>query len=98
MDNLKHTETERLSASGQAVLKPCFVYSLCGLGIAQTTNQINIYDGFSTSDRHIMSLVGTKYYADFRVFPCPIFFTKGIYVSFATNASECFIQFDEIGP
>ena len=97
MDCSFRTEIVRLIASGQAFDKPCLIYSLCGLGLATTTNQIDLYDGFSTSDIQIMSLVGTQYLADFRSFPVPLFIKRGLYVDFATNADEFFVQLFEPG-
>jgi len=97
MNDLLRTEIVRLEASGQAFDRPCLIYSLCGLGLATTTNRIGLYDGFSTSDRQIMTLVGTQYLADFRSFPCPLYIKRGLYVDFATNADEFFVQLFEPG-
>ena len=97
MDAFMETQTKVLTASGQAFDKGCLIYSLCGLGIAAATNQIDIYDGFSTSDKQIMSLVGTQYLSDFRSFPCPLYLKRGLYVNFTTNSDEFFVQLFEPG-
>ena len=86
------TEMIRLEASGVVYDKACLVFSLCGVGIANATNQITIYDGFGTNDKKIMTLVGAAYESDFRRFDSPLFFAKGIYADFTTNADEFFAQ------
>ena len=97
MESFLKTEIIRLTASGQAFDRPCLIYSLCGLGLATATNEIDLYDGFSTSDKQIMSLVGTQYLSDFRSFPCPLYLKRGLYVNFTTNSDEFFVQLFEPG-
>lgn len=88
----KDTSTERVTASGLVSDEPCFLYSIAGIGIGDTTNVYTIYDGHNTSGEAKMRLVAGSYAADFRLFSIPIFFTRGIYVDFTTNGSEVVAQ------
>lgn len=71
---------------------PCLVYSLCGIGIADSSNVYTIYDGQTTNGKLIMTLVAASYSSDFRLFASPLFFAKGLYVVFVTNGEEVSIQ------
>lgn len=97
MDEVRLIKLGRLTASGLACDRPCLVYSICGIGVADATNLYRIYDGFNTSDDLIMSLVAVSYVADFRLFSPGLYFAKGIYVEFTTNGAEVFVQYLEVG-
>lgn len=96
MDESRLISLERLTSSGIASEKPCLVYSICGIGIAQTSNVYTIYDGQSTAGKVIMRLVAGSYSSDFRLFASPLYFSKGIYVDFTTNGEEVMIQYMQL--
>jgi len=98
MDECRLIKLGRLAATGLISRKPCLVYSIAGVGVDSTDNSLVVYDGWDTSGRIIMTLIGSTYTSDFRVFSCPLYFAKGIYAVFATNASELFVQYMEVGP
>lgn len=87
----------RRTTSGQVTDRACLVYSICGIGTGAATNVFNVFDGFDTGGKQIMTLAGVQYQPDFRPFSPPLYFAKGVYVEFATNGTECFIQYLEIG-
>jgi len=96
MDEARLISIERPTASGVVSEKPCLVHSICGIGIAQTSNVYTVYDGQSTAGKVIMRLVAGSYSADFRLFAAPFYFSKGIYVDFTTNGEEVVIQFMQL--
>lgn len=96
MDDVRSLRIERLTGSGSFTKRPCLVYSLCGIGVADSTNVYTIHDGFGTNDRVIMRLVSIAYTPDFRPFYIPLYFAKGLYVDFTTNGVEVFAQYLEI--
>lgn len=96
MDESRLIALGRAVASGVVSEKPCFVYSICGIGIADATNVYTIHDGHSTTGKAIMRLVSVAYSADFRLFATPLFFAHGIYVDFTTNGSEVTLQYLEL--
>ena len=91
------TKTGRLAASGLLTDRACYIFAMCGIGIDAAANVFNVYDGFNTSDRQIMTLGGIQYQPDFRSFSTPLFFAKGVYIDFTTNGSSFFIQYAEVG-
>lgn len=91
------TKTSRLVASGIVCDRACYIFAVCGIGVGAAANVFELYDGFSTSDRLIMTLAGIKYKADFRNFSTPLFFAKGAYVDFVVNGTSFFIQYAEVG-
>ncbi len=97
MDEARLVKLEKISASGLFTDRPCLVYSLCGVGVADATNVFTVYDGHNTTGRDIMRLVSIAYSSDFRLFASPLFFAKGLYVEFTTNGAEFFAQFMELG-
>lgn len=97
MDEARLISLGRLTASGLVTDRACLVYSICSIGTSQTSNVFNIFDGFNTGGKHIMTLGGAQYFSDFRLFAMPLYFAKGVYVEFATNGTECFVQYMEVG-
>jgi len=91
------TKTSRLVASGSVTDRACYIFVMCGMGISAATNVFNLYDGFGTSDRQVMTLGGIQYQPDFRSFSTPLFFAKGVYIDFTTNGTSFFIQYAEVG-
>ena len=96
MDEMLLTKIDRHVASGLITDRACLVFSACAIGTSAATNILNLFDGFSTSDRQVMTFAGIRYQPDFRNFNPPLFFGKGAYIEFATNGTEFFIQFAEI--
>ncbi len=93
MDESRLISLERVVASGVVSKKPCLIYSICGIGIAETSNVYTIYDGQSVAGDIIMRLVAGSYASDFRLFASPLYLSKGLYVDFTTNGEEVMIQF-----
>jgi hypothetical protein len=85
-------------ASGVVCKGPCLVYSICGIGLAQTDNTYTIYDGQGTDGKHKWTLVAAAYQADFRLFAAPVLMAKGLYVDFTTHGEEVDVQYLEINP
>lgn len=83
----------RIIASGLVSETPCLIYSICGIGLADTSNVYTVYDGQNTEGKVKFRLVAGAYSADFRLYACPLHFTKGLYIDFTTNGSEVFIQY-----
>lgn len=96
MDEARLIALDRVTATGRVSEKPCLVHSICGIGIADTSNVYTIYDGQSSAGKPMMRLVAGSYASDFRLFASPLYFSKGIYVDFTTNGSEVVIQFMEL--
>lgn len=92
MDESRLIELARAVKSGVVSQKPCLVYSLCGIGIADASNVYTIHDGQTSSGDQIMTLVAGTYSSDFRLFASPLYFSKGLYVEFVTNGEEVSIQ------
>lgn len=95
MDEARQKSFERVTASGIVSESPCLVSSICGLGIASTTNLYTIYDGTGTGGKVKMRLVAVAYDSDFRLYVPPLFFANGIYVDFTTNGSEVTVHFQQ---
>jgi hypothetical protein len=96
MDEPRLIRTPRQTATGAISKKPGFLYSICGIGIAETSNVYTIYDGHSTAGEVKMRLVAGSYDSDFRLFACPMYFTQGLYVEFTTNGEEVTVQYLEL--
>jgi len=96
MDESQLIALGRVTGSGVVSEKPCLLYSICGVGVADATNVFTIYDGQSTAGKVIMTLVSVAYNSDFRLFAAPLYFSKGIYVEFTTNGSEVTLQFMQL--
>lgn len=96
MDESRLISLGRVTASGRVSERPCFVYSICGIGLAQASNVYTIYDGHSTAGKAMFRLVAGQYAADFRLFASPLYFANGLYVDFTTNGEEACIQFLEL--
>lgn len=96
MDESRLIALGKVVASGRVSEKPCLVYSICGIGIADATNVYTIYDGHSTAGKDMMRLVAVAYSSDFRLYASPLYFANGIYVEFTTNGSEVSIQYMEL--
>ena len=96
MDESRLISLGRPTASGIVSEKPCLIHSICGIGIAETSNVYTIYEGQSTAGEVMMRLVAGSYSADFRLFAAPLYFSKGIYVDFTTNGEEVVVQFMEL--
>lgn len=87
---------ETVTASGIVSPVPCLVYSICGIGLANADNIYGVHNGQSSSDKRKFRLTANKYSADFRLYACPIFFSKGLYIDFDTNGEEVTVQFLEV--
>ncbi len=96
MDEGRIVKFEKLTASGQFTDKPCLVYSLTGIGVADATNVFTVYDGYNNAGKNIMRLVTIAYTPDVRPFSPALYFAKGLYVEFTTNGAEFFAQFMEL--
>ena len=93
MDEARLIRLDRVTGSGRVADTPCFIYSVCGIGIAQSSNVYAIYDGQSTGGDLRFRLVAGTYASDFRLFASPLYFAKGIYIDFVTNGEEVVIQY-----
>jgi len=96
MDEARLIALGRPTASGIVSSKPCFVYSICGIGLAEASNVYTIHDGHNAEGKVIMRLVAGSYASDFRLYASPLYFSKGIYVAFTTNGEEVSIQYLEL--
>lgn len=96
MEEMLLTKTDRHVASGLITDRACLVFSACAIGTSAATNIFNLFDGFSTGDKQIMTFAGIRYQSDFRNFNPPLYFAKGAYIEFATNGTEFFMQYAEI--
>ena len=86
-------EDVRLAASGQAYTHPALVWGVWVKGTAGTTCTLAAYDGFSTSDILRFTLVSTQEGFCSMMFPCPLSFRAGIYLSKGAGASEVGVIF-----
>lgn len=96
MEESRIINTRRVTVSGLVTEKPCLVYSICGIGLAQASNVYGVHDGYSTSGEIEFRLVAGSYSADYRLFASPWYFAHGLYVDFTTNGEEVAIQFLEV--
>lgn len=96
MEESRLINTRRVIASGLVTEKPCLVYSVCGIGIAETSNVYSVHDGYSIAGEVEFRLVAGSYSADYRLFAQPWFFAHGLYIDFTTNGEEVAIQFLEV--
>lgn len=93
MNKVLDSQIKRLIASGVISDRPCVIFSIGCIGTGASTNIFKLYNGFDTNDQQIMTLGGVQYVVDFRNFFVPLFLSKGVYIEFATNGTECFVQF-----
>lgn len=96
MDESRLITLARPTASGRVSDKPCLIHSVCGIGIASTSNVYTIYDGSDNTGKVMMRLVAGSYSSDFRLFAAPLYFGRGIYIDFTTNGEEVVLQFMEL--
>ncbi len=96
MDESRLISFDRVTETGRVSETPCLIHSICGIGIAQTSNVYTIYDGQSNAGKVMMRLVAAGYASDFRLFAAPLYFSKGIYVEFTTNGEEVVIQYMQL--
>ncbi|KKN12993.1 hypothetical protein LCGC14_1010760 [marine sediment metagenome] len=96
MEESKLITLKTVTASGQVCNTPCLIHSICGIGIAGTTNVYGIHNGHGTSDPRKFRLVAGSYSADNRSFSPPAFFSKGLYVDFTTGGDEVTVQFKKL--
>lgn len=96
MDDARLIGYRRVTASGVVSKTPCLLYSICGIGIGDTSNVYTVHDGQSTGGKVKMRLVAGSYSADFRLYAAPLYFAKGIYIAFTTNGSEVALQFMQL--
>lgn len=96
MNNLMDQQFRRLTASGIVFRRPCVIFSIGCIGTGAATNVFKLYNGFDTADRQVMTLGGIQYAPDFRNFSMPMFMSKGVYIDFTTNGTECIVQFAEV--
>jgi len=96
MDEPRLISNDRVTASGCVSKGPCLLYSICGIGLAQASNVYTVYDGQTTGDKVKFRLVAGSYAADFRLYACPMCFTKGLYIDFTTNGEEVSFQILEL--
>lgn len=96
MDESRLIQLGRVTASGILSNKPCLIYSICGIGLAETDNTYSIYDGSSSEGKLKMRMVAGAYAADFRLYAVPLFFSQGIYIDFTTHGEEIFAQILEL--
>lgn len=97
MDESRLITLKTVTASGKVSERPCLIYCICGIGIAQTSNVYGIHDGQTSGDKRRFRLVAGSYSADFRLYASPLYFTKGIYIDFTTNGEEVTVQYLELG-
>lgn len=96
MEESRLISTPRATATGLVSSKPGFLYSICGIGLAETDNTYTVYDGHSTAGTIKMRLVAGAYASDFRLFACPMYFAQGIYIEFTTHGEEVTMQYLEL--
>lgn len=87
---------DRITASAQVSENPCLINSICGIGLAETSNVYTVYDGHGTTGKIKFRLVAGSYAPDFRLFAPPIYFANGIYIEFTTNGEEVSFQFMQL--
>lgn len=97
MDEARLVNLGKVLASGLISEKPCLIYSICGIGLADASNVYSIYDGSSTAGKLKFRLVAGSYASDFRLYASPLYFAKGIYVGFTTNGEEVTVQYLQLG-
>jgi len=86
-------EDVRLAASGQAVSHPALVWGAWAKGTAGVTMTLAVYDGFSTSDTLRFTLVSQQEGFAAIMFPVPLSFRTGIYLSKGAAATEVGVIF-----
>ena len=96
MNEPRVIEFARATASKCLCQTPCFVYSICGIGLANTDNTYTIYNGQNAEGKLKMILVAGAYQADFRLYAVPLYFSKGFYVEFTTSGEELTVQLLEL--
>jgi len=93
MDEPRLISIGRPTASGVVCKGPCLLYSICGIGLAQASNVYTVYDGQTTGGKVMFRLVAGAYATDFRLYACPIYFSRGLYIDFTTNGEEVSLQY-----
>jgi len=93
MDESRLIDLETVLASGLICEGPCFIYSICGIGLAETSNVYGVHNGSSDKGKREFRLAAGSYASDFRLFASPLYFSKGIYIDFTTNGEEVTVQF-----
>lgn len=83
----------RVIATGRVTDKPCLINSICGIGLASTSNVYTVYNGHDTTGEIKFRLVCGSYAPDFRLFAPPLYFAHGIYIEFTTNGEEVAVQY-----
>lgn len=91
--NLDDIKTKRITASGLICDRPCWVYSMIGNDYDSASSLMNVHNGRDTGGEIKLDLSGTTYGSDIVVFNIPVYFSKGVYVNFASNGYSCFAQF-----
>lgn len=93
MSQAKSTDLGTITASKQVSEKPCLVHSICGIGLAESSNVYSVYDGHDTSGKFMFRLVAGSYAPDFRLYCPALYFANGIYIEFTTNGEEVSVQY-----
>lgn len=88
---------DRIVKSAVISEKPCLVNTICGIGLAETSNVYRVYDGHDSTGKFKFTLVAGSYTPDFRLFAPPLYFANGIYVEFTTNGEEVCCQYLQLG-
>lgn len=93
LDHWRSCQTVGVVTSGRVCLGPCFVFSV-GLSAKSTgPSTANIYDGAGSAETKRIGLVAVQSTADFRCYPVPIYFSRGLYVGLGSHVDDFQIQY-----
>lgn len=90
-DSAKLSVLTKLTNSGQVYWGRCLLFSVSFVSLKVSVSCGQLYDGRIT-DRLILTLEAPSYCSDFRDFPVPLFFDKGIGVLLGRDTSEITLQ------
>jgi hypothetical protein len=89
----KETETERMTADGQAYGKPAFLYAAHLTANTSGAATATIKDGHSTAGEVKVDLAALTSSKDNRNFDPPIYCKRGIYVDVGENVTSVIVHF-----
>lgn len=84
---------KRVTGTGLAIEKPCWLFSVIGNSYADTYSTLILINGFNVTEPKFYDLSGSKYGSHIISFKRPIYFSKGIWVKFHKNGYSLLLQY-----
>ena len=93
----KGIAVDRVTASGQVCLAPCFVFSAVIASDGEGEADGDIYDGHSTAGKKRLDLYCVDEAMNQVRFNPPLYFDRGLYVVIGTNCESIVVQYLPVG-